>query len=67
MEAKCAPPTSRWPRCSSAACGLVTLALVARGAECAGMRALLFNFAFNMTLMYQFFGVLGPKPKQAKE
>ena len=52
---------------SSAACGLVTLALVARGAECAGMRALLFNFAFNMTLMYQFFGVLGPKPKQAKE
>ena len=49
---------------SSAACGVVTLYLVAvRGDACAGKGALLFNFAFNMTLMYQFFGVLGPKPK----
>ena len=32
----------------SAGCLLVTLSLVSRGAQCAGMRALLANFAFNM-------------------
>lgn len=50
---------------TSAVCGMVTLAMLASGADCAGPRVLLFNFVFNMTLMYQFFGVLGGggKPK----
>lgn len=50
---------------TSACVGMVTLAMLASGADCAGPRVLLFNFVFNMTLMYQFFGVLGGggKPK----
>ena len=50
---------------TSACVGMVTLAMLASGADCAGPRVLVFNFIFNMTLMYQFFGVLGGsgKPK----
>ena len=50
---------------TSACVGMVTLAMLASGTDCAGPRVLMFNFIFNMTLMYQFFGVLGGggKPK----
>ena len=50
---------------TSAICGMVTLSMLVNGADCAGPRVLMFNFVFNMTLMYQFFGVLGGggKPK----
>ena len=46
-------------------CYVVTLSLLASGADCAGTRVLVFNFVFNMTLLYQFVGVLGGgrKPK----
>ena len=44
---------------TSALCYVVTLGLLASGAECSGALALVFNFLFNMTLLYQFFGVLG--------
>ena len=51
---------------SSAACGVVTLYLVAVRGGMLGKGALLFNFAFNMTLMYQFFGVLDqPRPSRS--
>ena len=37
----------------------MTLYLVyGRGASCAGMRALAFNAVFNVTLLWQFVGVL---------
>ena len=42
----------------SAACYVVTLALLAGGDQCAGRYALVGNFVFNMTLLYQFFGVM---------
>ena len=55
---------------TSAACYFVTLYLLATGAECRGSHALVGNFVFNMTLLYQFFGVLGggegEKKKKAK-
>ena len=39
-----------------------------RRRSCAGTRVLVFNFVFNMTLLYQFFGVLGgSKPEDAKK
>ena len=44
----------------------VTLYLIATGAECSGPRSLAGNFAFNMTLLYQFFGVLEPGKKKKK-
>mmetsp|Transcript_13334 Transcript_13334/g.43493 ORF Transcript_13334/g.43493 Transcript_13334/m.43493 type:complete len:266 (+) Transcript_13334:2057-2854(+) len=40
-------------------CFLVTAALLATGSACAGTGALAFNLAFNVTLLLQFFGVLG--------
>jgi hypothetical protein len=53
--------------CTSAALGCVTLFLVAgQGAECAGLRSLLLNFAFNMTLLQQFVDVLRANPKRGK-
>ena len=44
---------------TSFVCGLVTLALLLGGAQCAGMWPLAANFVFNMTLLQQFLGVLG--------
>ena len=38
---------------------LVTLAMLATGSECSRTRALVFNLVFNVTLLYQFVGVLG--------
>lgn len=45
----------------------VTLALLAQGEPCAGSRTLVFNFVFNMTLLYQFVGVLGGGKRKAKD
>ena len=39
----------------------VTLRRYASGEVCAGGYALLFNLLFNVTLLYQFVGVLAPK------
>ena len=49
--------------------GMVTLTLLlGYGEKCAGPRFLLFNFAFNMTLLYQFVGVLsGGRSKNRRE
>ena len=38
-----------------------------RRRSCAGTRVLVFNFVFNMTLLYQFFGVLGPGKKKESQ
>jgi fatty acid elongase 3 len=40
-------------------CGVVTCYMVANGAQCAGLPALFANFCFNVTLLFQFVGVLG--------
>ena len=51
---------------TSLLCYLATLKLLfVDGADCSGTRAMVFNLAFNMTLLYQFVGVLtkGAKPK----
>ena len=52
---------------TSALCYVVTLGLLASGAECSGALALVFNFLFNMTLLYQFFGVLGGGKPSGKQ
>ena len=52
---------------TSLLCYLVTLALLARGANCAGTRVLVFNLVFNVTLLYQFVGVLGKNAARAKK
>ena len=55
---------------TSLLCYLATLKLIfVDGAECSGTRAMVFNLVFNMTLLYQFFGVLtkgGPPAKGTK-
>mmetsp|Transcript_40318 Transcript_40318/g.86025 ORF Transcript_40318/g.86025 Transcript_40318/m.86025 type:complete len:250 (-) Transcript_40318:155-904(-) len=43
---------------TSAMCYVATLWLLANGAGCAGSRAMVFNFVFNMTLLFQFVGVM---------
>uniref|UniRef100_A0A7S0P5Y2 Elongation of fatty acids protein n=1 Tax=Calcidiscus leptoporus TaxID=127549 RepID=A0A7S0P5Y2_9EUKA len=43
---------------TSALCYAATLCLLAAGSECAGCRAMAFNFIFNMTLLFQFVGVM---------
>ena len=43
---------------TSLLCFCATAWLLAHGAECAGTRAMLFNLVFNVTLLYQFVGVL---------
>merc|ERR1712150_214822 len=48
---------------TSLLCFCVTLSYYASGEKCAGTYALLFNVFFNMTLMHQFFGVLGTTKK----
>jgi len=50
----------------SALCYLVTLALLSSGEQCAGARVLVFNFVFNMTLLYQFFGVMRQGRKKTR-
>eukprot|EP00965_Chrysotila_dentata_P236329 6201260-Pleurochrysis_carterae.AAC.1 len=49
-----------------ALCYLVTLALLSSGEQCAGARVLVFNFVFNMTLLYQFFGVMRQGRKKTR-
>ena len=44
----------------------ITMTYYASGADCAGTYALGFNLFFNVTLLYQFFGVLGTKPRSAQ-
>jgi hypothetical protein len=41
----------------SLACFCVTATMLVRGASCAGVRALFCNLVFNVTLLFQFFGV----------
>jgi len=43
---------------TSLCCYAATLVMLATGSECAGTGALTFNFLFNVTLLYQFVGVL---------
>ena len=44
---------------TSFVCYLATLKLLlVDGHDCSGTRAMVFNLAFNLTLLYQFFGVL---------
>ena len=52
--------------CTSALCYCVTLYLLYSGAECRGSRVLVGNFLFNMTLLYQFLGVLSSGKGQKK-
>ena len=52
---------------ASAMMYFATLYLLAEGGKCAGFWTLHFNLLFNMTLLYQFVGVLGGgKPKASK-
>ena len=45
-------------------CFVVTATMIARGAACQGTRALAFNLVFNVTLLFQFVGVLGKNGMQ---
>jgi len=38
-----------------------------QGAQCAGLRSLLLNFAFNMSLLQQFVGVLNTGAGKGKK
>ena len=52
-------------------CFVVTATMIVFGAACQGTRALIFNLLFNVTLLYQFVGVLvggtKKKPKPARD
>lgn len=44
-----------------------TITYVFKGKSCAGMYALVFNALFNVTLLYEFVGLLKPRSKSAKK
>ena len=52
---------------TSLVCFVATLKLLfVDGAQCSGISAMLFNLVFNVTLLYQFVGVLTKGAKSAK-
>uniref|UniRef100_A0A7S4C404 Elongation of fatty acids protein n=2 Tax=Chrysotila carterae TaxID=13221 RepID=A0A7S4C404_CHRCT len=51
--------------CISLGCCAVTLCYLFLGAECAGKRVMLGNVLFNVTLLYQFVGVLATNERGA--
>ena len=50
----------------SLCCFVVTAGMILSGSKCEGTRALAFNLVFNVTLLFQFVGVLGSGGKKKK-